>query len=73
MKKWDPPSCSSWGGCLQYMCLNNECPYYVRGWEFTLKQRNVRASYRYRYDPRTGKSGPQPVFSPDDFKYDTYD
>ena len=73
MKKWDPPDCSTWAGCLYYLCMNDECPYYVKGWNLTLKQRNAHGSYRNRYNPRTGKSGPQPVSSPEDFKMDTYD
>jgi len=73
MKKWRSSPLSTWGAELQYVCFNDECPYFVRGWDWMIEQRNVKASYRHQYNPKTGTSGPLPVFSYDDFKKDIID
>jgi len=65
MKKWQTPNTSTWGGNILYVCFNDECPYYVRGWDHIYKTREVRASYRHWYDPATGGSGPLPVNTPE--------
>ena len=30
----------------------DDCPYYLRGWEWMERQYGVKSSYRYRFDPR---------------------
>ena len=71
MLRWANPEGSSWSGEFQYVCFNDECPYYVRGWEWMKEQYNVAASYRYRLDPdQPARRGPLPVWSADDLRSD---
>lgn len=44
-----------------YICFNDSCPYFERGWEWMWSQMRRNISYRHMYNPTTRKSGPIPV------------
>jgi hypothetical protein len=69
LKKVLMPPDSDWGVEYQYICLNDECGYYIRGWDWMRKQYNVNASYRFRHNPFSGDEGPMPVATSADLKH----
>jgi len=67
MSKWAVPENPfevTWDNDFMYICFNDACPYYVRGWDFMYRDGNRGASYRLRYNPDKDCCMPVPVPSP---------
>jgi SAM-dependent methyltransferase len=64
LKKWRVPQTpfTEWPNEFQYICFNDECEYYIRGWESMASQGNP-GSYRLMYNPMTDSCHPIPVFN----------
>ena len=65
MKKWKVPGDSTWYEEWHWVCFNNDCPFYVKGWDHMFTQYQQTASYRRRINPTNGVKGSLPVWSPD--------
>jgi len=63
LKRFELPDNTGWEGEFQLACFNDECPYFVRGWQHMQEHYAVRASYRYRVDPGSGTASPLAVWS----------
>ncbi len=69
--KWmvpDNPFCQTWDNDYMYICFNDSCPYYVRGWDHMDKEGNRGMSYRLMYNPVKDRCMPVPVPSPQALK-----
>jgi hypothetical protein len=42
------PDDMGWEDKYHWACFNDECPYFVSGWEWMRDNYNLKASYRYR-------------------------
>ena len=63
LKRWRVPDEATWSEEFFFVCFNDECPYYKRGWKWMKERYNQRASYRHAINPTTGASLPIPVWS----------
>jgi len=63
LKKWLVPDGASWDEEFFFVCFNDECPYYKKGWEWMMEQYSQNASYRFTINPTTGASSMIPVWS----------
>jgi hypothetical protein len=63
LSKWRCPPESAWGTEFQYVCFNDDCSYFVNGWEWMREHYNMNVSYRFRINPVNGEHGPLPVWS----------
>jgi len=67
LKKWavpENPFESTWDNDFLYVCFNDACPYYVRGWDHIYNSTKRLASYRFMYNPEKDVCSPLPVPSP---------
>jgi len=67
LKKWlvpDNPFCQTWDNEYMNICFNDQCPYYVRGWDHLCAEGNMGMSYRLMYHPEKDRCMPIPVPSP---------
>jgi SAM-dependent methyltransferase len=64
MQKWavpDNPFSCTWDNDFMYICFNDRCRYYVRGWDHMCKDGNRGVSYRLMYNPENDCCSPIPV------------
>ena len=69
MSLWEVPPISfsdglGWGVPFMFMCLNDQCPLYVQGWDNLKENYAHNASYRCVNYPGTEQFELMPVFSP---------
>lgn len=64
LKKWivpDNPFVQTWDNEYMYICFNDQCTYYVRGWDIMSSEGNMGVSYRLMYNPEKDRCMPIPV------------
>lgn len=67
LRKWavpENPFSQTWDNAHMYICFNDACPYYVRGWDCMRNGVGCRGSYRLMYNPEKDTCMPIPVHSP---------
>jgi hypothetical protein len=65
LRPFELPDGTGWDSPYHLACFNDECSYYREGWDWMMEKYEVKASYRYRVDPDSGKASPIPVWSAD--------
>ncbi len=48
LSKVDMPLELAWDHPIQYVCFNDDCSYFVEGWEWMWETYGSKVSYRYR-------------------------
>lgn len=66
LSKWEVPQTpfTEWDCEHMYICFNDACPYFVRGWTVMAAQGNRGISYRQMFEPDRRVFMPVPVPSP---------
>lgn len=52
-----------WGTPFLWVCFNDECTFFVKGWEHMMNTYGQLTSYRYMVEPDSGNCGVLPAFS----------
>jgi len=63
LKKWRVPEDATWNEEYFWVCFNDDCSYYKRGWKWMKEQYNQHTSYRYAVNPTNGGAMMIPVWS----------
>jgi SAM-dependent methyltransferase len=65
LSRWQVPQTPfiEWSSTFQFICFNDDCPYYVGGWT-TFENQGIPGSYRFMYDPDSGGCHSVPVLTP---------
>ena len=67
LRKWavpENPFAYTWDNDFMYICFNDACPYFVRGWDVMYRDGNRGVSYRLMYNPAKDICLPVPVPTP---------
>ena len=73
LKMLEMPEQLTWGA-YQHVCFNDDCPYFVKGWQWLWEHYEVKSSYRYRVtNPETGSTQSNPLATRVRFNYATRD
>ncbi len=64
LRKWEVPQhiWTEWPNDFLYVCMNDDCPYFVRGWD-VMERQGASGSYRLMFDPLNGSCEPIPVLT----------
>jgi hypothetical protein len=64
LEKWEVPDSpfTEWASDFQYICFNDECPYFKGGWRVMACQRKS-CSYPFMCDPPSGGFHAIPVLT----------
>lgn len=63
LEKWTVPANLPFDEPWHWVCFNDDCPYFVKGWEWMAQNFGRPCSYRHRLNPVSGESGPLPTWS----------
>jgi SAM-dependent methyltransferase len=65
LAKWQVPQTPfvEWSSTHQFICFNDDCPHYARGWR-TFENQGIPGSYRFMYDPDSDCCYSVPVLTP---------
>jgi len=63
LEAFELPEDGGWDEKFHYACFNDDCPYFVNGWEWMMSRYEATASYRYRINPDCDMPSPIAVWS----------